>query len=100
MTALRRIASVFAVALAVLVAVQTLDVVPCADEAEQVGTTGHSDPEGGGSLADCLCHVTFTRVDAFPDVAAAPTVPPPVYAPFEGRLDSAHGPTLEHVPLA
>ena len=98
--ALRRLASVFAVALAVLVTIQTLDLVPCADETEQSGTTSHSDTDGGGSLADCLCHVTFTRVDAFPVVAAAPVAPPPAYAPFVAQLASADGPTVEHVPLA
>ena len=80
-----------------LVAVQTLDVLPCADEVGQ-SNAGHS--EDGTTVADCLCHVTFTRVDAIPAVAAAPTAPPTAYAPFEGRLDSAHGPTVEHVPLA
>lgn len=97
MRRVRLLVSSLAVVLTVLVAVQTLDVLPCADEVGQ-SDSGHSG--SGTTMADCLCHVTFTRVDAFPAVAEAPVVLPPAYAPFEGRLDSAYGPTVEHVPLA
>lgn len=97
MALLRRFVSVFAVALAVLVTVQTLDLVACADETEQAG---HADHGEGGTMADCLCHVTFTRTETLPAVAAAPAAPPPVYAPFVTRPASADGRPVEHVPLA
>ncbi len=97
MALLRRFVSVFAVALAVLVTVQTLDLVACADETEQAGHTDHGE---GTTLADCLCHVTFTRTEALPAVAAAPATPPPAYAPFVARPTSGDGLPVEHVPLA
>lgn len=94
---LRLLVSTLSVVLTVLVAVQTLDVLPCADEVGQ-SDAGHID--GSTTMADCLCHVTFTRVDALPALAAAPVAPPPVYAPFVVQPASADGPTVEHVPLA
>lgn|GEM_PF-4630162 len=99
MVVLRRFVSVFAVALAVLVTVQTLDLVACADETEQ-SADGHTDHGEGTTLADCLCHVTFTRTEMLPAVAAAPATPPPPYAPFVTRPTSTDGEAVEHVPLA
>ena len=99
MAVLRLFASVFAVTLAVLVTVQTLDLVACADEMEQ-SADGHTDHGEGTTLADCLCHVTFTRTETLPAVAAAPATPPPAYAPFVARPTSGDGLPVEHVPLA
>ena len=95
----RLFASTFALALTVLVTVQTFDVVPCADEAEASGGVGHSERDPGESLADCLCHISFVPT------VAAPTVPVPVeasrsrFAPVLGRhpsgpADVPHPPPL------
>ena len=97
MRQIRLLVSALAVVLTVLVAVQTLDVLPCADEAGQ-SDAGHSDD--GTTAADCLCHITFTRVEAFPAVAAAPPAPTPVRAPFVAKPASTDGDGVEHVPLA
>ena len=94
---IRLLVSALAVVLTVLVAVQTLHVLPCADEAGQ-SDVGHTDD--GTTMADCLCHVTFTRVDALPRVAAAPASPPRTYAPFVAQPASGGGAAVEHVPLA
>lgn len=97
MRQIRLLVSALAVVLTVLIAVQTLDVLPCADEASQ-SDIGHV--ESGTTAADCLCHVTFTRVDSLPAVAAAPVAPTTVYAPFVAEPASADGEAVEHVPLA
>lgn len=97
---IRLVASSLALALTVLVAVQTFDVVPCADEAEVCGGVGHSEPDGGESLADCLCHVSFVPT------VAAPHVPVPIEAarsrfalvpgwPLSGSADVPHPPPLD-----
>ncbi len=79
-----------------LVAVQALDVLPCADEMGQ--DAGHSDAPT--PMPDCLCHVSFTRTEVVPTVADAPVV-------MAGRLEVpvARPPTMadepvDHVPLA
>lgn len=83
MTAFRRFAPIVAILLAALVAVQTTDIIACADEATPVGRTdgyhvdgksavgAHPSPVPGDDhddgapheetpgIADCLCHVIF-----------------------------------------
>jgi hypothetical protein len=124
MPLLRRLAPLLSALLVALVAVQSLDLVACADEAEAaesdggfhvdgIGATGsHPTPVPGADhddgapheehsgLADCLCHVTFTRTESLPDVASAPAAPPLPYVTYRMHLDSAEVGPLDHVPLA
>jgi hypothetical protein len=109
--------------LAALVAVQALDLVPCADEAEAARSGGDFHVDGVGAagvhpapvpgddhgdaphedapgLADCLCHVTFTRTETVPEVASAPVAPPLPYVPYRMHLESVTVGPLDHVPLA
>lgn len=109
--------------LAALVAVQALDLVPCADEAEAashadgshvdgaVAAGAHPTPapgaehdgtrphEDGAGLADCLCHVVWTRTECGPEVASAPVAPPMPYAPYLMHLGSVYAKPLDHIPL-
>lgn len=96
----RRFASTFAIALAVLVAIQTFDVVPCADEAEVCGGVGHSEPDTGESLADCLCHISFVPTVATPHVPVPVETAQSWFAPVLGRhpsgpADVPHPPPLD-----
>jgi hypothetical protein len=124
MTLLRRVVPAIAALLVALVAVQSTDLVACADEvaiaahagdthvdaplapgAHQVPAPGgdHNDgPDHGhdGPTADCLCHVVFAPVAFVPAVGARPTrsgeaLPAVVDTPPQvGPLG------LDHVPLA
>jgi hypothetical protein len=124
MMLLRQFAPALALSLAALVVVQALDLVPCADEAEAASSDGgfHVDGMGGPGahptpvpgaghdegapheespgLADCLCHVSFTRTERLPDVAGAPAAPPLPYVAYLERMASVAVKPLDHVPLA
>lgn len=91
----RRLAAVCALALAVLVAVQALDVLPCADEMGQ--DAGHSDAPR--TTPDCLCHVSFTRTETVPTVADAPVVMAERLDVPAVRPPSVAGEPVDHVPL-
>ena len=119
----RRLVPLFSALLVALVAVQALDLVACADEAQAASATGgfhvdeavgagaHPTPapgadhgDGGGheempGLSDCFCHVVFTRTDHVPEVASAQAATPLPYAPYEAHPTSAAAPPLDHVPL-
>ena len=116
----RRLLPSLAALLAVLVVVQTTDLVACADEAvaaehdeshvDPASAGGHPAPVPGDAhdngndhqdetAADCLCHVVFAPTSIVPDVGAPPT-------PASGRFasDAAAPPAVEpagldHVPL-
>lgn len=122
MAAFRRFVPVVAVLLAALVAVQTTDLIACADEATAASRTGgyhvdgmsaagHPSPVPGSDhddgapheeapgLADCLCHVTFTPTGHLPEVASAPAADPTPFAPYAAHLVSVEAKPLDHVPL-
>ena len=83
MSAFLRLARALALVLAVVVAGEALDVLPCADEAGPTATTtGHAD---GASGADCLCHLAYVPAAALAPVAAAPAPRPGRFAPYAGR---------------
>ena len=91
MSLFRRLVPSFAALLAVLVVVQTTDLIACADEAlasessethtDALASGGHPVPAPGdshdegeheheeGTFADCLCHVVFTPTGIVPDAA-------------------------------
>lgn len=96
MSVFRRLAAVCALSLAALVAVQALDVLPCADEVGQ--DAEHSDVPA--TAPDCLCHVLFTRTEVVPTVADAPAVPAERLEASVTRPPSVPGPPVDHVPLA
>lgn len=120
----RRLAPLLSLALAALVVVQAFDLVACADEAEAAASGGdyhvdgsngpgaHPSPvpgpeheegtphEDGPGLADCLCHVTFTRTETVPEVAVAPVMPPLPFTPHVEHPASVAVKPLDHVPLA
>lgn len=96
MSVFRRLAVVCALALAVLVAVQALDVLPCADEMDQ--SAGHS--EAPTAAPDCLCHVSFTRTETLPTVADAPVAVAERREEPTVRPPSVDGLPVDHVPLA
>lgn len=111
MSAFRRFAPFVTALLVALVAVQTLDVVPCADEGTAVphtdgAPTGHDGEDDGGphekgsGLADCLCHVVFTRTEHLPEVAGASARPPAPFATLVAHPTSVPPAPLDHVPLA
>jgi hypothetical protein len=123
MTPLRRLAPLLSALLVALVAVQTLDLVACADEAAAADHSGgyhvdgataagaHPSPAPGGDhdegtpheeapgMGDCLCHVVFTRTEHLPEVDAAPAAAPGAYAAYLRHLVSADAKPLDHVPL-
>ena len=112
MTTLRRLLPSLAALLAVLVVVQTTDLVACADEAlaaetgethtdARVAQGGHDVPAPGdrhdegeheheeGTFADCLCHVVFTPTGIVPDAGVRPASdrrPTGVGSEFSRRL--------------
>ena len=115
----RRLFPTLAALLAVLVVVQTTDIIACADEAvaaehseahaDPASSGGHPAPVPGDSddghdhddetSADCLCHVVFAPTAIVPDVGAPP-------APTSGQLASnmvappeVEQSGLDHVPL-
>ena len=124
MSTLRRILPAFAALLAVLVVLQTTDLVACADEAvaaEYVGGThsdapvaqgGHDVPAPGdshddgeheheeGTFADCLCHVVFTPTGVVPTVGVRPASEPAEFAAFVAAPPEVEPLGLDHVPLA
>jgi hypothetical protein len=124
MSTLRRFLAPIAALLALVVAVQTTDLVTCADEvaaAEYAGDThldapgaqgahavpvpGDSHEEGehehdGGAFADCLCHVVFAPTGVVPAVGVRPVGGPGEFAAFVAAPPEVEPLGLEHVPLA
>jgi hypothetical protein len=124
MSTLRRLLPPLAALLAVLVVVQTTDLLACADEAvaaEHAGEThtdaatqasGHPTPAPGdshddgehgrdeGTVADCLCHVVFTPTGVVPDVGVRPASEPAEFAAFVAAPPEVEPLGLDHVPLA
>ena len=125
MSTLRLIVPHLAVLLAVLVAVQTTDLVACADEAEVAEHAGESHDHGvvaqgahlvpapggdhgedpaedhdhDGTMADCLCHVTFTPTATVPTVGAKPAPDGTDFAAFVAAPLEVEPEGLDHVPL-
>lgn len=122
MTLLRRLAPALSTLLVALVAVQTLDLVACADEAEAAGHAGGSHVDGVAAagahplpapgadhdegaphgeplgMVDCLCHVVFVST------AVAPMLGPPAevafaFAAYRGAGAEGEVPPPGHVPL-
>ena len=121
MTTLRRLLPPLAALLAVLVVVQTTDLVACADEATAVeheethtdalASGGHPVPVPGdshddeheheeGTFADCLCHVVFAPTTIVPAVGARPAVEPADFAFVANAPPEVEPMGLDHVPLA
>ena len=120
MSTLRRLVPVFAALLAVVVAVQTTDLVACADEAAAVehGESRADGPPGGGhpspapddshddghghddgTSADCLCHLAFTPTAVAPEVGAQPAPEPFDFAAVVAAIPEVEPEGLDHVPL-
>jgi hypothetical protein len=121
---LRLLAPALSLFLTTLVVVQAFDLVPCADEAEAASHDGgfhvhgtvepgaHPTPAPGADhdegvpheespgLADCLCHVTFTRTEHLPSVSGAPAAPSAAFAHYLAHVESAEPLPIDHVPLA
>ena len=123
MTTLRRALPTLAALLAVLVVVQTTDLVACADEALAAETGemhtdaplaqgGHDVPAPGdshdegeheheeGTFADCLCHVVFTPTGIVPDAGVRPASEPTEFAYVADAPPEVEPLGLDHVPLA
>ena len=122
MTTLRRLLPSLAALLAVLVVVQTTDLVACADEAlaaessethtDALASGGHPVPAPGdshdegeheheeGTFADCLCHVVFTPTGIVPDAGVRPASEPAEFAAFVAMPPEVEPQGLDHVPLA
>ncbi|OZC01243.1 hypothetical protein [Rubricoccus marinus] len=123
MTTLRRLLPSLAALLAVLVVVQTTDLVACADEAlaAETGEThtdarlaqgGHDVPAPGdshdegeheheeGTFADCLCHVVFTPTGIVPAAGVRPASEPTEFAYVADAPPEVEPLGLDHVPLA
>ena len=122
MSTLRRILPTFAVLLAVLVVVQTTDLVACADEAvaaehgethtDALASGGHPVPAPGdshddgehkdheGTFADCLCHVVFAPTAVLPEVGARPAPEPAPFAYVADGVPEVEPLGLDHVPLS
>ena len=120
MSTLRRLLPPLAALLAVLVVVQTTDLLACADEAVTAESTGtHADRlangvhpvpapgdshDGGhgdheGTFADCLCHVVFAPTTIVPVVGARPTSGLAAFAHVVGAPSEVEPSGLDHVPL-
>ena len=123
MSTLRRLVSPLAALLAVLVVVQTTDLVACADEAEVAEHGGDSHDHGvvaqgahlvpapggdhgdepdhdhDGAPADCLCHVVFTPTAVLPSVAARPAAESEPLAFLAGAVPEVAPLGVDHVPL-
>ena len=122
MSTLRRLVSPLAALLAVLVVVQTTDLLACADEAlaaehgethtDALASGGHPVPAPGdshgdgehddqeGTVADCLCHVVFTPTGVVPDVGVRPASEPAEFAAFVAAPPEVEPKGLDHVPLS
>ena len=122
MSTLRRTLPTFAALLAVLVVVQTTDLVACADEAAQaehgeshtdvLSNGGHPVPAPGdshddgdheheeGTFADCLCHVVFTPTEIVPDAGVRPAAEPAAFVYVADAPPEVEPLGLDHVPLA
>ena len=121
MTTLRRLLPPLAALLAVLVVVQTTDLVACADEATAVeneethtdalASGGHPVPVPGdshddeheheeGTFADCLCHVVFAPTGIVPDAGVRPASAPAAYVYVGAAPPDVEPLGLDHVPLA
>lgn len=122
MTTLRRLLPSLAALLAVLVVVQTTDLIACADEAlasessethtDALASGGHPVPAPGdshddgdhehedGTFADCLCHVVFAPTTIVPTVGARPAVEPAEFAYVADAPPEVEPLGLDHVPLA
>ena len=122
MSTLRRLLPTLAALLAVLVVVQTTDLVACADEAVAAGSSethtdvlangGHPVPVPGenhdddeheheeGTFADCLCHVVFAPTAVLPEVGARPAPEPAPFVYVADGLPEVEPLGLDHVPLS
>jgi len=123
MTTLRLLLPSLAALLAVLVVVQTTDLVACADEAlaaetgethtdARVAQGGHDVPAPGdrhdegeheheeGTFADCLCHVVFAPTTIVPAVGVRPASAPAEFAYVANGLPEVEPKGLDHVPLS
>ena len=122
MSTLRRFVPPFAALLAVLVVVQTTDLVACADEAtaaehgethtDALASGGHPVPAPGdshgdeehghdeGTFADCLCHVVFAPTGVVPDAGVRPAAEPAAFAYVADAPPEVEPLGLDHVPLA
>ncbi len=121
MSTLRRILPVLAALLAVIVVIQTTDLVACADEAVAAESSethtgalasgGHPTPAPGdshddsdrdhdGTFADCLCHVVFTPTAVVPEVGVRPAAESVDYDLFVVGWTDAAAQGIDPVPLA
>ena len=122
MTTLRRLLPPLAALLAVVVVVQTADLVACADEAlasessethtDLLANGGHPVPAPGdshddgdheheeGTFADCLCHVVFAPTGVVPGAGVRPASEPAAFAYVADGLPEVEPQGLDHVPLA
>ena len=121
MSTLRRLLPSLAALLAVLVVVQTTDLVACADEAvaaessethtDVLASGGHPVPSPGdshddehqheeGTFADCLCHVVFAPTAVLPEVGARPASAPARFAFVVAAPPEVEPLGLDHVPLS
>ena len=121
MSTLRRLLPSLAALLAVLVVVQTTDLVACADEAVAAGSGethtdvlangGHPVPVPGdshddeheheeGTFADCLCHVVFAPTTIVPAVGVRPASAPAELAYAADGVPEVEPLGLDHVPLS
>ena len=120
MSTLRRLLPPLAALLAVLVVVQTTDLLACADEAVAASSSethtdvpangGHPVPapgdthDGGhgdheGTFADCLCHIVFAPTTIVPVVGARPTAGLVAFVHVVGAPPEVEPSGLDHVPL-
>ncbi len=117
MRTLRRTLPTLAALLAVVVGVQTVDLVACADEAQATehgesyadvaARAGHPTPVLGDShhdhepaAPDCLCHVVFTPTASAPALGARPALEPRELAGAFTAIPEVEPLGLDHVPLA
>ncbi len=120
MTRLRHLAPTLAALLALLVVVQTTDLVACADEADATEHLdgSHADPSAQGahpapapgethdesghgeeSIADCLCHVVFAPTAVVPSGDALLVPEPARFGAPVAALPEVEPSGLDHVPL-
>lgn len=121
MARFRQVSPLLSAALAVLVVVQMVDLVACADEkaaaASPVGTHadtlaqgGHPVPAPAGShddgehdhasSADCLCHVVFAPTSGIPSAEADRAPEAVQFAVYVATPTEVEPAGLDHVPLA
>lgn len=82
MSLLRRLGPALALALVLLMGVQRLDVIPCADETSafvQASGGTHATESGGhgedSTGHDCLCHISFVGTEIPPRLALQAALP-------------------------